>query len=191
MKIMNRKKLLSLALAGSLGVSALLSPVATAEASPSSVSGYDELISELTEEEDEISKELNALKEDIQSNEEEAEELVAEMTETQEFLEQLQTEIEELKATIEKREAHLNNQARGIQVAGESSNIINFILNAESLNDIFGRIDVVGTMLSSNRTAIDKQEEDKALVEEKEAETVEKQEEQAKLAGKLESNKAA
>jgi peptidoglycan hydrolase CwlO-like protein len=188
---MNRRKLLSLALAGTLSVSALLTPTLAVEASPSSVSGYDELLSELSEEENNISKRLNTLQDDIKNNEEEAEALVAEMTDTQDFLEQLQSEIEELKVAIQKREEHLNDQARGLQVAGESGNIIHFILDAESLNDIVGRIDVVSTMVSSNKHTIEQQEEDQALVEEKEAETVEKQEEQAKLAGKLEANKAA
>lgn len=188
---MNRKKLLSLALAGTLSVSALLSPTLAVEASPSSVSGFDELISELSAEEAEISEELNALQNDIKNNEEEAEALVSEMTETQDSLEQLRIEIEELQEIIQKREDHLNEQARGLQVVGESGNIINFILNAESLNDIVGRIDVVTTLISSNKQTLAMQEEDKALVEEKESETVEKQEEQAKLAAKLEANKAA
>lgn len=188
---MNRKKILSLALAGTLGVSTLLSPALAVEASASSVSGIDELISELSEEENEISEQLNTLQDDIENNEEEADTLVAEMTETQELLEQLNIEVEELKAVIEKREAHLNEQARGLQVAGESGNIISFVLNAESLNDIVGRLDVVTTLISSNKQSVTDQEEDKALVEAKENETIEKQEEQAKIAGKLEANKAA
>lgn len=188
---MNRKKLLSLALAGTLSISALLSPALAVEASPSSVSGFDELISELSTEESDVSNKLKALQDDIQNNEEEAEKLVADMTETQELLEQIRSEVEELQNIIQEREAHLNKQARGLQVVGESGNVINFVLNAESLNDIVGRVDVVTDLISANKQTIAKQEEDKALVEEKEAETVEKQEEQAKIAGKLEANKAS
>lgn len=187
---MTRKKLLTLALAGTLGLSALITPGMAVEASPTSVSGYDSLISELKAEENEASSKLTALQADIKDNEAEADELVAEMSQTEEALEGLRTDIEQLNQAIALREEQLNQQARGVQVNGQSENVINFVLNAESLNDVIGRIDVVSTLLSSNKQTIVKQEEDKALVEEKEVETVEKQEEQTKLAGKLETNKA-
>ena len=188
---MKRKIFLSLALAGTLSLSALATPALAVEASPSSVSDFDSLISELSAEEDEVANKLETLQMDMESNEAEAEELVAEMTETQEFLEGLQIEVEELKDMIEKREAQLNEQARGVQVMGETGNIVSFILNADSLNDIVGRLDVVSTLISSNKQTIAQQKKDQELVEAKENETLEKQEEQNRLAAKLEANKAA
>jgi len=188
---MNRKKLLSLALAGTLSLTTLISPVLSVEASPSSVSEVDSLLSELEAEESAVSDQLEAIQSDIKNNEAEADELVAEMTETQGVLEELQTEIEGLKEVIQKRETQLKEQARSLQVVGETGNIISFILNAESLNEIVGRIDVVSTLISANEQTLAQQEEDKALVEDKEAETLEKQEEQNKIAAELEANKAA
>jgi len=188
---MKRKRFLSLALAGTLSLSALATPALAVEASPSSVSDFDSLISELSAEEDEVANQLETLQADMEHNEAEAEELVAEMTETQEFLESLQVEVEELKDIIEKREAQLNEQARGVQVMGETGNIVSFILNADSLNDIVGRLDVVSTLISSNKQTVAQQKEDQELVEAKENETLEKQEEQNQLAAKLEANKAA
>lgn len=187
---MKRKRFLSLALAGTLSLSALATPALAVEASPSSVSDVDSLISELSAEEDEVANKLETLQADMENNEAEAEELVAEMTETQEFLEGLQVEVEELKDMIEKREAQLNEQARGVQVMGETGNIVSFILNADSLNDIVGRLDVVSTLISSNKQTVAQQKEDQELVETKENETLEKQEEQNQLAAKLEANKA-
>lgn len=188
---MKRKKFLSLALVGTLSLSALATPALAVEASPSSVSDFDSLISELSAEEDEVANQLETLQADMEHNEAEAEELAAEMTETQEFLESLQVEVEELKDIIEKREAQLNEQARGVQVMGETGNIVSFILNADSLNDIIGRLDVVSTLISSNKQTVAQQKEDQELVEAKENETLEKQEEQNQLAAKLEANKAA
>jgi len=188
---MNRKKILSVALAGTLSLSALISPSLTAEASPSSVSEVESILSDLEDEENAVSNQLEDIQNDIESNESEAEELVAEMTETQDVLDGLRTEIEDLKTVIADRETQLSEQARGLQVAGETGNIISFVLNAESLNDIVGRIDIVTTLISANEQTLAEQEEDKAAVEDKEAETVEKQEEQNKIAAKLEANKAA
>ena len=187
---MTRKNLLTLALAGTLGISALITPVSSAQAAPSTVGGYDSLISELQAEQEKASEKLENLKVDIAENEAEATQLVAEIQETQATLETLQEEIEALKVVIERREEQLNEQARGLQVMGETNNLIHFVLKAESLNDVVGRVDVVSTIITSNKQQVALQEADKAKVEEKEAETVAKQEEQQLLASKLESKKA-
>ena len=187
---MTRKNLLTLALAGTLGMTALFAPVSSAQAAPSTVGGYDSLISELQAEQDVASKKLKDLKANIAENEAEATQLVAEIQETQATLETLQEEIEALKVVIERREEQLNEQARGLQVMGETNNLIHFVLKAESLNDVVGRVDVVSTIITSNKQQVALQEADKAKVEEKEAETVAKQEEQQLLASKLESKKA-
>lgn len=187
---MTKKNLLTLALAGTLGITALITPVSSAQAAPSTVGGYDSLISELQAEQEKASEKLENLKVDIAENEAEATQLVAEIQETQATLETLQEEIEALKVVIERREEQLNEQARGLQVMGETNNLIHFVLKAESLNDVVGRVDVVSTIITSNKQQVALQEADKAKVEEKEAETVAKQEEQQLLASKLESKKA-
>lgn len=191
MTFMIKKKLLSLAMVGTIGFTALASPGLAAQATPSTVSDLDSLIQELTSEQNEASTKLSELQKEISDNEKEAENLVQEMKETEKLLASLQTEIEDLKVKIQQREEQLKEQARALQVMGESSNIVSFVLNADSFNDIIGRIDVVATLVSSNQHTLAKQEEDKALVEEKETETVKKQEEQATLAAKLEENKVA
>lgn len=188
---MIKKKLLSLAMAGTIGLTTLASPTVLAKAAPSTVSEFDTLISDLTSEQNEASNKLAKLQKEIKENEAEAESLVAEMEETKELLEKLQNEIEDLNLVIDLREAHLEDQARALQIMGESGNIVNFVLNADSLNDVVGRIDVVSTLISSNKQTLAQQEEDKAQVEAKENETVKKQEEQNKIAGKLEANKNA
>lgn len=187
---MTRKKLLTLALVGTLGFTTLTTPGLSVEAAPASVSEYDSLISKLEAEENEATKRLEALQSNIEENEEKASQLVTEIQETQANLEQLREEIAGLKVVIEKREEQLNQQARGLQVMGETGNLIHFVLNAESLNDIVGRLDVVTTLITSNKQQVARQEEDKAKVEAKESETVQKQEAQQQLASELESKKA-
>ncbi len=184
-----KKKILSALLAGTMGVTGLLAPAMSVAAAPSDVSDFDQLISELKSEENELSNKVDALQKKIKKNEEEAEKLVEEMQETEDTLTELRTEIEDLKVAIEERELLLEDQARALQIVGESGNVVNFVLEAKSLSEMVGRVDVVNKVVSSNKQTIDKQEEDKAMVESKEKETVKKQEEQSKLAGKLETNK--
>ena len=190
MNKMNRKKLLTLALAGAISFSTFLTPVVSVEAAPSTISEFDTLIRELSSEENEISNKLEKLQDDIKANEEKTIELVKEMEETQTTLETLQSEIEALKEVIARREEHLAEQARSVQVSGESGNLINFVLNSQSIDELVGRIDVISRMVTTNRNTIEQQEEDKALVEEKEAETIVKQEEQQVLAANLEANQS-
>ena len=187
---MIKKKLIALAIAGTVGFTTLASPTLLAEATPSTISEFDELISELTSEQNEVSNELAQLQANIAENEAEAEELVSEMKDTENLIASLRLEIEDLKEIIVAREVHLDEQARALQVIGEAGNVVNFVLNAESLNDIIGRIDVVTKLIGQNKQTIQRQEDDKALVETKETETVRKQEEQMQLAAKLEENKA-
>lgn len=185
---MSKRKFITLALAGSLGLTSLFTPMMSTEAA-STVSEYDTLISELVSEENNIVEKLNTLKEEIKVNEAEAIKLAGQMAETKIELEKLKAEIEALKAIIEQRTAQLETQARGVQVMGSSSNVISFLLNAESMDDIVGRINVVSTLIDSNRQGLQQQQDDKDLVEAKEAEVAHKQEEQKTLAQKLETQK--
>lgn len=185
-----KKKLVTALLAGTMGFTTLFTPLANVSAAPSTVSAFDDLISDLKDEESEISKEVDELQSKIKKNEEESDELVEEMTETETLLNGLEEEMEELKTAIQNREEVLEEQARALQIVGESGNVLAFVLEAESLSEMIGRVDVVNKIIRSNQDIITSQEEDKKMVEKKEEETLEKQEAQAKLAGKLETKKA-
>ena len=187
---MNTKKILTFLLAGSLGFTMFMAPAVTAEAAPASVSEYNSVISSLNSKENQLAQKVDSIQKSMKENEEESEVLVAEMKATETELSELREEIEDLKVAIENREVLLEEQARALQIVGESGNVVNFVLQAESLSEVVGRVDVVNKLITSNKQTMDKQEEDKALVEGKEEETLEKQEEQMKTAAKLESNKA-
>ena len=72
-----KKKLLTTLFAGTMAFSTLLTPLANVAAAPSTVSGFDDLISELKSEESELSKEVEKLQKKIKKNEKESEELVS------------------------------------------------------------------------------------------------------------------
>lgn len=185
---MNKKTIAKLTIAGTIGFSTIATP-AVAWATPENEEEFDERIQELNEEQSDAESQLEALENEIQETEEETETLLAQMEETQELLEELQAEIEVLQAAIDEREERLENQARAVQVTGESGSVINFLLEAESLSDILARLDVVSTLVTANQDLLQEQIEDKELVVEKEEETEEKQEEQMLLAAELENQK--
>src|SRR5699024_11944259 len=62
---MIKKKLLSLAMAGTIGLTTLASPTLLAKAAPSTVSEFDSLISDLTSEQNEASNKLAKLQKEI------------------------------------------------------------------------------------------------------------------------------
>lgn len=185
---MNKKTIAKLSIAATIGFTTVAAPT-VAFATAENEEGFNQRIQELNEEQSDAEARLSDLEAEIAATEEEAEALVAEVEKTQALLEELQAEIEELNTAIEEREARLQSQARAVQVTGESGSVINFLLEAESLSDVFARIEVVSTLVSANQSLLQEQIEDKELVVEKEEETTAKQEEQMLLAAELENKK--
>lgn len=186
---MNKKKLIALLFAGIMSFAYFVTPISNVEAAPSTISEYDSLISELKTEEQEITKKLNALKADIAKNEAESIEIANKIEETQNVLENLKAEIEALRMLINQRSEHANKAARSVQIMGSANNIVDFLLGADSIDEVFNRIDVVSTLVRSNQDVITQQQEDKNLVEAKEAEMALVKEEQETLAQNLAANK--
>lgn len=188
---MNKKSILKLALASTIGFSYLAAPAVTAFAAPENESEFNQKLEELSSSQSEAEKELSTVTAEIESKEKEMNTLVEEMELTNKELTQLQEEIEQLNQVIEEREAQLEKQARAVQVTGDSGSVVSFLMESESLSDIIGRIDVVNTMVTANQDLIQQQIDDKELVVEKEKETLAKQEEQTLRAAKMESQKSA
>lgn len=186
-----KKALSQLVILSAVGISALFSPAFTAEAS------YEEGIQETTRKLNKLETEqrnaqaqLASLSADIASTEEESKKLVGEIEQTTEQLENLEKEIEALNKAIDAREEKLKQQARSVQTGGEASNILQFIIEADSFLDVLGRVDAVSQLLGANKELVQQQRNDKEAVVVKENETKEKQESQMKLAAELEAKKA-
>ncbi|SFH78516.1 Cell wall-associated hydrolase, NlpC family [Pisciglobus halotolerans] len=196
-----KKKLFTVAVLGTMMTSSLVLPTSVSAAS------YDTKIEEAKNQAeksqqliDQKNQELNSLKEkssttknelqslssSIAANEAKTAKLVKEMETTKKERETLLKEIAELEKNIESRNEQLKEQARVVQVDGETQNYLDFIIEAESLGDIIGRINVVSELVGANKTLVQKQVDDKKAVEGKKEKTEQTIVQQDTLAGELE-----
>lgn len=133
---------------------------------------------------------LNHLNSQIETNEQFLKDAMLELEKAQQEMTILEEEISLLEENIEKRSEQLEEQARKVQVNGNSTSYIDFVLMAESLTDVFARIDVVSTVVNTSNQMIDDQIRDKESVVEKTAETERKIVQQNALAEELENSSA-
>ncbi len=148
------------------------------------------LMKELTNEVTNTQAALDNLKANIQKNEENLEQTLLELEKSNQEMEELKAEIAVLEENIEKRSVQLEEQARTVQVSGSALDYIEFIMNAESLTDIMGRIDIVANVIGTSNKMIEDQINDKQVVVEKTEETEQKIVQQNELAGELEKTSA-
>ncbi|PLS36888.1 endopeptidase [Carnobacterium maltaromaticum] len=184
------KKMLTLVVVGTVGLSSLALPFSAAAAVDDDINRTSQKISEISGKKDAAQTEIGTITDTIAKNEENSVKLVAEMKATQETLKTLTTEVTALNEKIAQREDKLKEQARTIQVNGDTQNYIDFVLSAKSFGDVVGRVDVVSQMVSANQDLVKEQKSDKEEVASKQKETETKSQEQALLAAKLEATKA-
>ncbi|WP_421000483.1 NlpC/P60 family protein [Carnobacterium maltaromaticum] len=184
------KKMLTLVVVGTVGLSSLALPFSAAAAVDDDINRTSQKISEISGKKDAAQTEIGTITDTIAKNEENSVKLVAEMKETQATLKTLTTEVTALNEKIAQREYKLKEQARTIQVNGDTQNYIDFVLSAKSFGDVVGRVDVVSQMVSANQDLVKEQKSDKEEVASKQKETETKSQEQALLAAKLEATKA-
>lgn len=183
------KKLINLALVAALGFTSYVTPITAFASTDEDIQISTEKLADLENKESSATSQLAAITSTITDNEKNAESLMNEMKETQSSLQELEVQISDLTTAIEKREAKLNEQARSVQVDGDSQNFVDFVLNAESAADVIGRVDVVSRMISANQDIVEAQAADKEAVAAKQKEIEENAEEQTLLAAKLEAAK--
>ena len=150
----------------------------------------DALINQLTNEKNDTQAALDSLKSEIQKNEALLLEAMNNLELSKSEMKQLQEEIEALEENIARREDKLEEQARKIQVSGNSATYLEYILNSESLTDIFARIDVVSNIIQSSNNMMEDQIKDKEQVTQKTEETEQKIVQQNAIAGELEQASA-
>lgn len=182
--------MLTLVVVGTVGLSSLALPFSAAAAVDDDINRTSQKISEISGKKYAAQTEIGTITDTIAKNEENSVKLVAEMKETQATLKTLTTEVTALNEKIAQREDKLKEQARTIQVNGDTQNYIDFVLSAKSFGDVVGRVDVVSQMVSANQDLVKEQKSDKEEVASKQKETETKSQEQALLAAKLEATKA-
>lgn len=150
------------------------------------VHNLENTISTLNAKEENAEEELGKLEQLINSNETKIKDTLNRLEAAHEEMTVLQEEIAELNVIIEKRTEQLEQQARKIQVNGNPVNYIEFIIEAESLTDVIGRLDIVSNLISSNRKLVRAQVRDMEAVVEKEERTEQTILQQNALAAELE-----
>lgn len=136
----------------------------------SEMNGIDGEISELQEKGKQIQAELDILNEDIALNESKKAESQTLINETTEKLNRLNQEIASLEEVISERQAQIDEQARTVQIDGNPTNYITFIIDAESLTDAFNRFTIVDDMIDANTNNVQEQKDDKETVQAKHVE---------------------
>ncbi len=188
---MNKKKLFSILSSTAILLSLYSAP--TASANSQSLNELEQQKQELNKQSDELRGNINDAEEEMQSLDSEREQLTQDITEIQsnidkviaqikeqeeeiarleDEIEQLNNEIEILKDKIEKRNAALAEQAREVQTTASPNNIIDIVLSAESLSDLVGKMEVINLLVDNNNSIMEDQISDRQQVEEK-AEEVE------------------
>ena len=128
-----------------------------AEESQKAANDLDALINQLTNDMDSTQEALNNLNYEINKNEELLAETKASLDETNREMNQLFDELETLVNNIERRSVKLEEQAREIQVKGNSANYFEYILNSDSLTDIWARVSIVSNIIKSSGLMMEEQ----------------------------------
>lgn len=157
-----------------------------AEQADQEVHNLEEQINSLNEEVGNTEAALAELEAEIARNEARVDEAIEQLEAAYAEMETLQAEIEVLEENIAERTEQLEEQARKLQVDGQPANYIEFIIDAESLSDIIGRIDIVSNLVRNNRNLVNAQVRDMEAVVEKTERTEQTIVQQNALASELE-----
>ena len=127
-------------------------------------------IHEINEKQDTTKAEIQRLDFLVAETNQQIREKEAQIEEANGEIERLQAEIEVLKAQIKKRDALLKERVRTIQENGGVINYIDVLLGAQNFGDFVSRVSAVTTFLEADRDLIRRHQEDKAELDNKEAE---------------------
>lgn len=156
----------------------------------SQANNLDAIINQLTSEVANTQEALHNLNGNIQRNEAALEKALVDLDNAKREMDTLLEEIAVLEENIEKRSIQLDEQARTVQINGNTANYFEFILDSESLTDVVARIDVVSNLVKSSSNMIADQIKDQQAVEEKSEETERKITQQNALMEELEKTSA-
>lgn len=180
------KKMTQLAVLTVLLASPVVSTIAVhAETIDTKIEEQDKKIDTLKSQTKLTQDDLVKIEDTVSKNEDKSKQILTDIQNTQNDVDRLAKEKMKLTKKIEQRNDQLKEQARSVQVNGASENYIEFVISAESLSDVIGRIDVVSQVVSANRNMVKQQAEDKAKVAAQEKEESKKVNEQKTLAQEL------
>ncbi|WP_034550872.1 PcsB-like coiled-coil domain-containing protein [Carnobacterium funditum] len=200
------KKLLSIAILGTMTFGSVILPITasaesyndkieeakqTSNTNQNNIDTADQKINGLSTEKNNTQSQLEAINKTINVNKEKSQKMVGDINKSQEEMVTLKTEIDSLEKKIEERNEQLDKQARTVQTNGDTQNYIEFIIEAESLVDVIGRVDVVNHMVTANKNLVEEQVQDQKLVVEKKTKTEKTIVQQNALAAQLENTQSS
>lgn len=165
-----KKVKLSLAIVSLITISSTIVPISSlAETTDKKIEQQDKEISALKEKQKSVATQISSLEEEIASIFDEGIALNKKQTDLTQESEQLKKDIEALDVRITKRTEAIQNQGRNVQVNGQGTQILDIILNSESISDAVGRVQAISSIITANNDLVKQQKEDKQLVENKKA----------------------
>ncbi|MCY7916080.1 NlpC/P60 family protein [Bacillus vallismortis] len=200
-----RKSLLTLGLASVIGTSSFLIPFTSKTASAetldekkqnieskqsevaSSIEAKEKELTALQENQSKIEKELKDINDKALDTSNEIEDKKEENAKTKEEIKKLKKEIKETEARIEKRNEILKKRVRSLQESGGSQGYIDVLLGSTSFGDFISRATAVSSIVDADKDLIKQQEQDKAKLEDSEADLNNKLKEVQAALAKLET----
>ena len=163
-----KKKILASLLLSTILVSqgAVLSTV-KANSTDDKIAAQNNKINELTAQQADAQKQVDAIQKQVSAIQTEQEKLQAENERLQAESKQLEGEITELSKNIVARNTSLENQARSAQTNGAATSYINTIINSKSITEAISRVAAMSEIVSANNKMLAQQKEDKKAIAEK------------------------
>ncbi|MGM0217725.1 coiled-coil domain-containing protein [Enterococcus sp. AZ126] len=163
-----KKKNLSLLIVSMITVAGTIVPMSSlAETTDKKIEQQDKEITALKEKQKGVAAQITSLEEEISSIFDDGIALNKQKTDLVQKSEQLKKDIAALDVRINKRTEAIQKQGRNVQVNGQGTQILDMILNSESITDAVGRVQAISSIMTANNDLVKQQKEDKALVESK------------------------
>lgn len=163
-----KKRLFASVLLCSLTLSAIATPsIALADNVDKKIEEKNQEISSLKAKQGDLASQVSSLEAEVSSVFDESMALREQKQTLKAKSEQLQQEITNLNQRIEKRNEAIKNQARDVQVNGQSTTMLDAVLDADSVADAISRVQAVSTIVSANNDLMQQQKEDKQAVVDK------------------------
>lgn len=138
------------------------------------LSKAEKKVAEVLKEIKELDKEINQLESAIKANEKQLKKTEKTIKKLEKEINQLQEEIDEIQEQIDIRDGIIKERISSYQANGGNVHILEFLTGAKNFVDLISRIDATVTITKADQEIIKKQEEEKQIVEDKQAQVEEK-----------------
>src|SRR5699024_3432134 len=150
-----KKRILTALLTCSLALTTVGTPsVVLAEDFDTQIENKEKEIDSLQNQQNDVQEQISSLEEEIATINANVDELKAKQDQLNEDTMQLQEEIADLKVRISKRQDKMAEQARDVQVNGQSTNVVDAVINADSVTDAIGRVYAMNTIVNANNDLV-------------------------------------